>query len=58
MGRPMRTGPRPGSPVSDIAPPIAWSARSKAGQSRYGPSCPYAEIEQRTTRWFSAQSFA
>ena len=40
IGRPMRTGAVPGSPVRLIAPPIACRAKSKAGRSRYGPSCP------------------
>ena len=46
----MRTGRPPGSPVTDIAPPMACSARSNAGHSRYGPSCPYAEMAQTMIR--------
>ena len=56
IGKPMRIGGPSGSPVTLIAPPIACSARSKARNSRYGPSCPYAEIEHMISRGFAAAS--
>ena len=58
IGSPMRTGGPPSSPVTDMAPPIACSARSNAGQSRYGPSWPYAEIEHMTSRGLTAANAA
>jgi hypothetical protein len=56
IGRPMRTGGRPGAPVMLIPPPMARRARSKAGHSRYGPACPNAEMEQTMSRGLMPRS--
>ena len=41
---PARTGPWPGSPVTDISPPMPWATWSKPGRIRYGPSSPNPEM--------------
>ena len=43
---PQRTPRPPGSPVTLIMPLSAWTIRSRAARSRYGPSWPKPETEQ------------
>ncbi len=45
-GMPARTGPWPGSPVTDMMPPMPCAIWSKPGRMRYGPSSPKPEMLQ------------
>ncbi len=46
METPQRTPRPPGSPVTLIMPLSAWTMRSIAARSRYGPVWPKPEMEQ------------
>ena len=56
IGKPKYTGGLPGSPVTLIAPLMAWTTPSKAGRLRYGPSSPKPDSEQEMIRGFTARS--
>ena len=45
MGMPTRIGPRPGSPVIDINPPMPWAIWSTPGRAASGPLWPKPAIE-------------
>ena len=45
MAMPTRIGPRPGSPVIDISPPMPWAIWSTPARLPYGPSWPKPLIE-------------
>ena len=45
MGMPTRIGPRPGSPVMDMSPPIPCAIWSTPPRFEYGPVWPNPEIE-------------
>ncbi len=45
IGMPTRIGPRPGSPVIDISPPMPWAIWSTPGRAASGPLWPKPAIE-------------
>ncbi|CFO07244.1 Uncharacterised protein [Bordetella pertussis] len=53
---PARTGPWPGSPVTDIRPPMPCAIWSKPGRPAYGPLCPKPEMLARMMRGLMARS--
>ncbi len=50
IGRPTRSGPWPGKPVTDMSPPMPCAIWSKPGRVAYGPVCPKPEMLAYTRR--------
>ena len=50
IAAPVRIGPLPGAPVTDIRPLMPCAIWSKPGRSRYGPSWPKPEMLARMMR--------
>src|SRR3970282_2270 len=56
IAAPVRIGPCPGAPVTDMRPLMPCAIWSKPGRSRYGPSWPKPEMLARMMRGLIAAS--